>query len=131
MSSAYLTIRLSPNETKLLTKLRAEHELATLERITIKHLLLKLVQEAYAAHLRGELHLPVIKTAPEVPARIEGAPDNPEQISILKEPKDEIALATICYGVKRPLEYGQSDAVREIMKWADARNASATASEKS
>lgn len=125
--SSYLTIRLSSEEPKTLTRLRALHELETLERITIKDLLLKLLADAYSAHLRGELEMPLYKTTPEVPARVEGAPDNPEQISILKTEKDNIALAAIiCNGTKQPLNYGQSDVIRELMKLASARKIGAS-----
>lgn len=117
----YLTIRLSKDESKNLTRLRAAHEIAACARITVKDLLLKLVADAYKDHLSGKLQMPIYKTTPEIPAHVKGATDNAEQFSIKKRPEDKTALATIVYGIKRPLTYGQSDAVRELIKLAAAK----------
>lgn len=95
----------------------------------MKDFLVKLLADAYSAHLRGELEMPLYKTTPEVAARVEGASDNPEQISILKTEKDNFALAAICNGTKQPLNYGQSDVIRELMKLASARKIGWSAAE--
>lgn len=112
MRSDWLSIRLSASESESVTVLRAEYELRTLKRTSIKEYLRLLIKDSLEKKRVGQLILPNQKTAPVLSRG--GAFEhiawnkNLEEDAILSE------LASLPGGLSLP--YSQADVVRELIR---------------
>lgn len=110
----WLTIRLSQAEHDALTRIRGQHELFSSERISIKDVLSGLIIDAQVNFANGTLNLPKFRSVPELSQE-----EIVEQISLKKSVEETAALKMIGFTQKGvPVEYGQADMVRELIKLA-------------
>lgn len=110
----WLTIRLSQAEHDALTRIRGQHELFSSERISIKDILSSLIIDAQVNFANGTLNMPQYRTVPEL-----AQDEIIEQISLKKSPEETAALKMIGFTQRGvPLDYGQADMIRELIKIA-------------
>jgi 3-dehydroquinate synthase class II len=107
-----LSIRLSAAESEALTLLRATYEIQTLDRISIKGLIKRMIADALERKLAGKLVLPMEKTTPII-----GRNQHNEHLLIEKSEDDKAALKSLSVGADGVmLPYGHGDIVREIIQ---------------
>ena len=119
--SKFLSIRLSKPESDALTRIRGSRELHTNIRLSIKDAIHELIADGYAHHLEGLLPLPIQRSVPELESG--GAYETYERIAYTKSDEDQVALTqmSICPDGE-PVEYGDSDIIRELIRIFDVHN---------
>ena len=116
--SKFLSIRLSKPESDALTRIRGSREVHTNIRLSIKDAIHELIADGYAHHLEGLLPLPIQRSVPELESG-----GTYERIAYTKSDEDQVALTqmSICPDGE-PVEYGDSDIIRELIRIFDVHN---------
>ena len=119
----YLTIRLSAEESKALTRIRGSYEfrgevpglLLRKPRWTIRELIEKIILEKGALRMAGEFFLPEESSLPVIYKEVDS-----EQISLKKSPGESAALKVLIRTkTNSETQYGQADIVRKLIEIVD------------